>query len=82
MPPAPTPKSGSEGQASRVSRVNKQPSDPRTVPGSNLLDRLAARPARIPSKVLLGGDNSVVIVHGQEEYLLRVTDDGKLVLSR
>lgn len=62
--------------------MNKQ--TPETRPGSppNLVSRLGARPARIPSKVVLGGDTEVVIVHGSEEYLLRVTQDGKLVLSR
>jgi hemin uptake protein HemP len=48
---------------------------------SLITGRLATRPARIPSKVVLGGDNEVVIVHGKEEYLLRITHDGKLVLS-
>ena len=46
------------------------------------MNRLAARPARIPSKVVLGGDREVVIVHGTEEYVLQVTSDDKLVLSR
>lgn len=49
---------------------------------TGLVRRLAARPARIPSKVVLGGDTEVVIVHGAEEYLLRVTEAGKLELSR
>jgi hemin uptake protein HemP len=62
--------------------VNKQTPEVRPAAGSGVVNRLAARPARIPSKVVLGGDSQVVIVHGSEEYLLRVTRDGKLVLSR
>jgi hemin uptake protein HemP len=62
--------------------VNKQTPEPRPTGGTGVVKRLATRAARIPSKVVLGGDTEVVIVHGAEEYLLRVTDDGQLVLSR
>jgi hemin uptake protein HemP len=62
--------------------VNKQTPEPRPAGGSSMVKRLAARPARIPSRVVLGGDSEVVIVHGNEEYLLRATHDGKLILSR
>lgn len=60
----------------------KQPPEPRTADAASVVNRLAARPARIPSKVVLGGDNEVVIVHGKDEYLLRITSDNKLILSR
>ena len=62
--------------------MNKQtpPAPPKG--GAGVMNRLGRRPARIPSKVVLGGDNEVVIVHGSEEYLLRVNPEGKLVLSR
>jgi hemin uptake protein HemP len=62
--------------------VSKQTPGPRPVAESNFATRLGARPARIPSGVVLGGDNEVVIVHGRDEYLLRIGEDGKLVLSR
>jgi hemin uptake protein HemP len=62
--------------------LNKQTREPRIPNGTSVTKRLATRPARIPSKVVLGGDTAVIIVHGSEDYLLRVTDDGKLVLSR
>lgn len=62
--------------------MNKQIPEPRPTGGTGVVNRLAARPARIPSKIVLGGDTEVVIVHGADEYLLRVTSDGKLVLSR
>lgn len=62
--------------------MNKQAPEPHPAGGTTVVKRLGRRPARIPSKVVLGGDTEVVIVHGAEEYLLRVTDDGKLILSR
>lgn len=62
--------------------MNKETPAAKPPGATNVVNRLATRPARIPSKVVLGGDNAVVIVHGADEYLLRVNDDGKLVLSR
>ena len=61
--------------------MSKHTNEPRPAPAPGVVNRLATRPARIPSKVVLGGDTEVVIVHGSDEYLLRITDDGKLVLS-
>ncbi|WP_206202767.1 hemin uptake protein HemP [Thioalkalivibrio sp. XN279] len=60
----------------------KQPPEPGIADTNSVINRLAARPARIPSKVVLGGDSEVVIVHGKDEYLLRITSDNKLALSR
>lgn len=62
--------------------MNKQIPEPRIPATTGVASRLARRPARIPSRVVLGGDSEVVIVHGADEYLLRVSDDGKLILSR
>ena len=62
--------------------MNKEIPEPKPIPPTGVAGRLGTRPARIPSKVVLGGDKAVVIVHGSEEYLLRVTADGKLDLSR
>lgn len=62
--------------------MNKQSPEPRAAAGQSVVTRLAARPARIPSKVVLGGDREVVIVHGSEEYLLKLTSDDKLELTR
>lgn len=62
--------------------MNKQTPGPRAPDAAGVMNRLAARPARIPSRVVLGGDKEVVIVHDAEEYHLRVNPDGKLVLSR
>ncbi len=60
----------------------KQPPEAPAADATSVINRLAARPARIPSKVVLGGDREVVIVHGKDEYLLRLTSDDKLTLSR
>lgn len=62
--------------------MNKQSHEPRAAAAQSVVNRLAARPARIPSKVVLGGDRQVVIVHGSDEYLLKLTSEGKLVLTR
>lgn len=62
--------------------MNKHTTEPRAPGKTGVASRLARRPARIPSRVVLGGDSEVVIVHGTDEYLLRVGDDGNLILSR
>ncbi|NGP53996.1 hemin uptake protein HemP [Thioalkalivibrio sp. XN8] len=62
--------------------MNKQSPEPRAAAAQGVVNRLSARPARIPSRVVLGGDHQVVIVHGADEYLLKLTSDGKLVLTR
>ena len=38
-------------------------------------------PRRIPSNVLLGSRREVVIVHNGREYRLRITQNGKLILT-
>lgn len=46
------------------------------------LDRQAATaPVRISSDALLGAKGEVVILHGGREYRLRVTQNGKLILT-
>lgn len=62
--------------------MNKPTPEPRTAAGHSVVNRLAVRPARIPSRVVLGGDREVVIVHGSEEYRLKLTSDDKLELTR
>ena len=62
--------------------MNKQTPEQIGPEGSGLMNRLAKRPVRIPSRVVLGGDKEVVIVHEAEEYRLQVNPEGKLVLSR
>ena len=40
-----------------------------------------AQPRRIASEALLGLHKELVIVHGGREYRLRVTQNGKLILT-
>lgn len=40
------------------------------------------RPPRIDSRQLLQGGKEIVIVHGAEEYRLRLTAAGKLILTK
>lgn len=42
----------------------------------------AARPPRIDSRQLLQGGKEIVITHGSEEYRLRLTAGGKLILTK
>ena len=47
----------------------KTPSDP------------AGTPKRIPSETLLGEAKALLIVHNGREYQLRLTQNGKLILT-
>lgn len=40
------------------------------------------QPARIEAASLFGGGRELVIVHQEEEYRLRVTRKGKLILTK
>jgi hemin uptake protein HemP len=40
------------------------------------------QPARIQAASLFGGGRELVIVHQEEEYRLRVTRKGKLILTK
>jgi hemin uptake protein HemP len=42
----------------------------------------AVRPPRIDSRQLLQGGKELVITHGREEYRLRLTAGGKLILTK
>ena len=42
----------------------------------------AGKPPRIESRLLLQGGKEIVIVHGTEEYRLRLTAGGKLILTK
>ena len=41
----------------------------------------SAAPAKVPSQVLLGARKELVITHNGREYRLRVTQNGKLILT-
>jgi hemin uptake protein HemP len=41
----------------------------------------AATPPKVPSQALLGARKELVITHNGREYRLRVTQNGKLILT-
>ena len=41
----------------------------------------AAKPRRVASEALLGASRELVIVHNGREYRLRLTQNGKLILT-
>ena len=41
----------------------------------------AAAPARVPSQSLFGAHRELVIVHNGRDYRLRLTQNGKLILT-
>lgn len=43
--------------------------------------RIPAAPAKVASEVLLGQRRELVITHNGREYRLRVTQNGKLILT-
>ena len=45
------------------------------------LQRPVANPKRVTSESLLGSDKELVIVHAGREYRLRLTQNGKLILT-
>ncbi|MCC5810559.1 MAG: hemin uptake protein HemP [Ectothiorhodospiraceae bacterium] len=53
--------------------------------GDSLQDTGKGGPAnrrRVDSKSLLGNDNELIIAHGRDEYRLRLTRQGKLILTK
>ena len=48
---------------------------------SQSADRAACPPTRVRSDTLLGEANELVIVHNGREYRLRMTQNGKLILT-
>jgi hemin uptake protein HemP len=46
-----------------------------------VLSAAASPPARIPSQSLFRGRREVLIEHGEREYRLRITGNGKLILT-
>jgi hemin uptake protein HemP len=48
---------------------------------SDLDAGLSAQPARVSSQVLLGSRGELIIDHDGREYRLRLTQNGKLILT-
>ena len=60
------------------SRMNLAPQAPTSMATSTA----AARKPRIESQWLFQGNSEIVIVHHEEEYSLRITKNGKLILTK
>ena len=41
-----------------------------------------ARPPRLSTAILMAGRREIVLQHGLEEYRLRITSTGKLILTK
>jgi hemin uptake protein HemP len=52
------------------------------VPGSAATPASPAPRRRLESSALLGRDTELIIAHGGEEYRLRLTRQGKLILTK
>ncbi|MGQ0651987.1 MAG: hemin uptake protein HemP [Betaproteobacteria bacterium] len=50
-------------------------------PASRPVTARAGETQRIPIECLLGASKEIVIVHGGREYRLRLTQNGKLILT-
>jgi hemin uptake protein HemP len=48
----------------------------------NLDSAPVPRPRRIPSERLMDGRREIIIEHGPDEYRLRITSSGKLLLTK
>ena len=51
-------------------------------PASAATSTAATRKPRIESQRLFQGNSEIVIVHHDEEYSLRITKNGKLILTK
>lgn len=56
--------------------------DPETTPPPQSARPIPPPRRRIRSEDLLCGQTEIVIVHGSEEYVLRLTRNGKLILNK
>lgn len=59
---------------------NKGPLD--EITRDEVKDRLPQGRRRIKSSFLFQGRREVVVVHEKEEYILRITRNGKLILTK
>ena len=50
-------------------------------PKPRVSEAAKAAPRRVPSEALLGTQGELVIVHNGREYRLRLTQNGKLILT-
>jgi len=59
--------------------VNNEPT--RRMPSDKTAENLANAPRRVQSEALLGEAKELVIMHNGREYRLRMTQNGKLILT-
>ncbi len=62
-------------------KQHRQPLDPGR-PAAGPLALVPSSPARISTERLMGGRREIVLQHGLDEYRLRVTSSGKLILTK
>jgi hemin uptake protein HemP len=55
--------------------------EPRSTAGAQHAQRRDAPPQRVTTRELLGGRPELIIVHDGREYRLRITQNGKLILT-
>jgi hemin uptake protein HemP len=48
---------------------------------ANAASQPASMPLKVPSQMLLGARKELVITHNGREYRLRITQNGKLILT-
>ena len=58
------------------------PKGPHEPPSDTTGDTRSSQPIRIELASLLGGRREAIIVHNGEDYRLRVTANGKLILTK
>ncbi len=62
--------------------MNKEVPKPAKSPIPSVMQKAPAGRQRVDVVDLMAGRRDVVLVHGAEEYLLRITNQGKLILTK
>ena len=66
----------------RLHSMNSQPPPPSLAPTSTAVPDINRSPDPIPSRALFGGHQAVEIEHAGQRYLLRITRENKLILTK
>ncbi|MEW5839289.1 MAG: hemin uptake protein HemP [Pseudomonadota bacterium] len=62
--------------------MNRDAPKPAKSPSPSVMQEAPAGRQRVDVVDLMAGRRDVVLVHGAEEYLLRITNQGKLILTK
>ena len=62
--------------------MNRDAPKPANSPTPSTTQGAPASRQRVDVVVLMAGRRDVVLVHGAQEYLLRITQQGKLILTK